>query len=91
MLSFTGNILERASDRRSDPVWLAEQRQKGLVLTFWQFKPLLSGDPPRVQFLPSREIPESLLFVLASISALSSYTEDAFRSKYQGTLITVTR
>lgn len=60
MLSFTGNILERASDQRSNPAWLAKQRQIGLVLPFWQSKPLLTGDPPRAQFLPSTEIPENV-------------------------------
>ncbi len=43
MLSFTGNPLDRASARRSDPDWLAAQqvRADARFLPIWQAKPLL--------------------------------------------------
>jgi NAD+ diphosphatase len=53
-MPFSGNPLDRASDRRADPAWLAAQHPAGLFLPFWQNKPLLTGDPPRAGFLPWR-------------------------------------
>ena len=40
-IAFAGNLLDRASDRRTDPVWLAAQLRAGLFLPFWQNKPLV--------------------------------------------------
>lgn len=52
MMAFGGNPLDRASDRRSDPAWLAAQRTVGRFLPFWQNKPLVVED--RAGFLPWR-------------------------------------
>jgi len=41
LLSFTGNPLDRASDRRTDAGWLADMRAAGRFLPFWQNKPLV--------------------------------------------------
>ena len=56
MLSFTGNPLDRASARRSDPDWLAAQRARAdaRFLPIWQAKPLLAG--ARAGFLASSEL-----------------------------------
>lgn len=51
-MTFAGNVLERASERRTDPAWLAAQFQSGLFLPFWQNKPLIVED--RAGFLPWR-------------------------------------
>ena len=53
MMAFCGNPLDRASDRRSDPAWLAAQQGRGLFLPFWQNKPLVVKD--RAGFLPWRQ------------------------------------
>ena len=52
MLSFTGNPLDRAGDRRADPAWLAAQAQAGLFLPFSEGRPLVAQD--RALFLPWR-------------------------------------
>ena len=52
MMTFGGNPLDRASDRRSDPAWLAAQCTVGLFLPFWQNKPLVIEG--RAGFLPWR-------------------------------------
>ena len=52
MMTFGGNPLDRASDRRSDPAWLAAMFQDGLFLPFWQNKPLVTEE--RAAFLPWR-------------------------------------
>ena len=52
MMAFCGNPLDRASDRRTDPAWLAAQQGCGLFLPFWQNKPLVVKD--RAGFLPWR-------------------------------------
>ena len=52
MMAFCGNPLDRASDRRSDPAWLAAQRGHGLFLPFWQNKPFVTVG--RAGFLPWR-------------------------------------
>jgi NAD+ diphosphatase len=44
MMTFGGNPLDRASDRRSDPAWLAAQVPAGLFLPFWQNRPLVIED-----------------------------------------------
>jgi NAD+ diphosphatase len=51
MISFSGNPLDRTSERRGDAAWLAAQQAAGLFLPFWQTKPLLAGNPPRAAFL----------------------------------------
>jgi NAD+ diphosphatase len=52
MMSFTGNPLDRASDRRTDPAWIAARKadSTSLVLPVWQLKMLLDGH--RAGFLP---------------------------------------
>ena len=52
MLSFSGNPLDRAGDRRADPAWLAAQAQAGLYLPFSEGRPLVAQD--RALFLPWR-------------------------------------
>ena len=52
LMAFCGNPLDRASDRRSDPAWLAAQRGHGLFLPFWQNKPFVTVG--RAGFLPWR-------------------------------------
>jgi NAD+ diphosphatase len=52
-IPFSGNVLDRASDRRSDGAWLAAQQATGLFLPFWQNRPFLVKD--RATFLPWRE------------------------------------
>ncbi len=52
MMAFCGNPLDRASDRRTDPAWLAAQQGCGLFLPFLQNKPLVVKD--RAGFLPWR-------------------------------------
>jgi NAD+ diphosphatase len=61
MIAFSGNDLDRASDRRHDPVWLVEQRGRAdaLFLPFWQMKPLVTGDPPQAGFLTAAAIGNS--------------------------------
>jgi NAD+ diphosphatase len=52
MMTFSGNLLDRASERRSDPVWLKAQFQRARFLPFWENKPLVIDD--RAGFLPWR-------------------------------------
>lgn len=52
-IPFSGNPLDRASDRRSDDAWLAAQIAAGQFLPFWQNRPFVMKD--RTAFLPWRE------------------------------------
>ena len=47
-IPFSGNPLDRASDRRSNSNWLANQAAAGLYLPFWQNRPFIAGE--RVKF-----------------------------------------
>ncbi len=49
-MAFSGNPLDRASYRRSDAAWLAQQAAKGLFLPFWQNRPFIAAN--RAGFLP---------------------------------------
>lgn len=53
--TFAGNPLDRAGDRRDDPVWLAEQAANpgALALTVWDGGPLIEdhADGPRLAWL----------------------------------------
>jgi len=53
--TFAGNPLDRAGDRRNDPVWLAEQgaNPEALAMVVWQGKPLIEdhADGPRLAWL----------------------------------------
>jgi len=51
-IPFSGNPLDRASDRRGDSAWLQAQAAAGLYLPFWQNRPFIAED--RVKFLPWR-------------------------------------
>jgi len=51
-IPFSGNPLDRASDRRGDSGWLQAQAAAGLYLPFWQNRPFITED--RVKFLPWR-------------------------------------
>jgi NAD+ diphosphatase len=52
-IPFSGNVLDRASYRRTDEAWLAAQLVGGLVLPFWQNRPFVVRD--RAGFLPWRD------------------------------------
>jgi NAD+ diphosphatase len=52
-IPFSGNPLDRASDRRGDDAWLAVQSAAGLFLPFWQNRPFAVSD--RAGFLPWRD------------------------------------
>ena len=47
-IPFSGNPLDRASDRRGDAAWLAAQQAAGLFLPFWQNRPLVVAGPRRL-------------------------------------------
>lgn len=64
-MAFANNPLDRASDRRTDPAWLAAQRQSGLFLPFWQNKPLIVEG--RAGFLPWRTAWQDGLCVLLGL------------------------
>jgi NAD+ diphosphatase len=40
-ITFSGNPLDRASERRTDAAWLADLRAAGRFLPFWQNRPLI--------------------------------------------------
>jgi len=52
-IPFSGNPLDRASERRSDGAWLCAQAAAGLYLPFWQNRPLIADE--RVKFQAWRE------------------------------------
>jgi len=64
-ITFSGNPLDRASYRRTDPAWLAVQRSSGLFLPFWQNRPFVAGD--RAGFLPGRAEWENSLCVFLGL------------------------
>ncbi|MEY4706343.1 MAG: pyrophosphatase [Pseudomonadota bacterium] len=64
-MTFAGSPLERASERRTDPTWLAAQFQNGLFLPFWQNKPLIVED--RAGFLPWRDAWQGGVWVLLGL------------------------
>src|SRR5436190_5522484 len=47
-IAFSGNTLDRASERRSDSAWLAGQTAAGHYLAFWQNRPFIAD--ARVKF-----------------------------------------
>ncbi|HEV7960796.1 MAG TPA: NAD(+) diphosphatase [Rhizomicrobium sp.] len=67
MLSFTGNPLDRASEERADPAWVAAQRQRpeARFLPLWQAKLLLKDQ--RVALLTASEIPAELTSVFLGL------------------------
>ena len=42
MMRFAGNPLERASEHRADPAWIAARRAEGLILPLWRLKVLVA-------------------------------------------------
>jgi NAD+ diphosphatase len=52
VIPFSGNTLDRASERRSDVAWLKAQASAGLYLPFWQNRPFIAEE--RVKFQPWR-------------------------------------
>lgn len=72
--TFAGNPLNRASERRGDPDWLAEQlaASDALAIALWNGKPFIETGPegaPQIAYLPARMAeelsggPERLLFM----------------------------
>ena len=61
MLPFTGNPLDRRSDKRSDIGWVAEQLRRARVLPLWQTQVLVTGAPG----LKAASIPAGLIGTLA--------------------------
>lgn len=57
MITFSGNPLDRASEKRSDAAWIAEKRHdpSSLILPLWRLQPFLFGDEktatPQLGFL----------------------------------------
>lgn len=45
MLPFTGNPLDRRSDKRSDAAWMAEHLARANILPVWQTQVLVTGSP----------------------------------------------
>jgi hypothetical protein len=43
-IAFSGSPLDRASEHRTDPAWLAAQKMRGLFLPCWQNRPMVTGD-----------------------------------------------
>jgi NAD+ diphosphatase len=55
MIAFSGNPLDRASERRSDAAWIAEKLHDpaSLILPLWRLQPFLigTGEAPKAGFL----------------------------------------
>jgi NAD+ diphosphatase len=51
-IAFSGSPLDRASEHRTDPAWLAAQKAVGRFLPFWQNRPMVSQE--RAAFLAWR-------------------------------------
>ena len=43
MISFSGNPLDRASESRTDPAWIAARRAEALIVPVWRLKVLVAG------------------------------------------------
>ncbi|HEX4272612.1 MAG TPA: NAD(+) diphosphatase [Rhizomicrobium sp.] len=64
-IAFSGNPLDRASYRRTDPAWLAMQAANGLFLPFWQNRPFVVEG--RAGFMPMRAEWENTLCVFLGL------------------------
>ena len=62
MLPFTGNPLDRRSDKRSDAAWMAEHLARAKILPVWQTQVLVTGSP----ILKAAAVP------LAAVTALAA-------------------
>ncbi len=69
MLPFTGNPLDRRSDKRGDMAWLAEQHQAARVLPLWRLNVLVAGTP----LLSAAALPHALAKALAAPDAASVF------------------
>jgi NAD+ diphosphatase len=78
-IAFSGNPLDRASYKRTDPAWLAAQAARGLFLPFWQNRPFIAGGEgsgqaaPRASLLSGRSEWESLLCVFLGLDGTQPY------------------
>lgn len=54
MISFSGSPLERASEFRADPAWIAARRAEALILPLWRLKVLVGADQRAVRLEPGR-------------------------------------
>ena len=61
MIPFTGNPLDRRSDKRPDSAWLAAQWQRGRILPLWNLQVLVSGS----ETLSAAALPPALASELA--------------------------
>ena len=53
MMRFAGNPLERASEFRGDPAWIAARRAEAQVLPLWGLKVLVAREPSAAVRLPA--------------------------------------
>lgn len=60
MIPFTGNPLDRRSDKRGDQGWVAAQFQKARILPFWQLQVLVTGAPDLTAAAIPLELADSL-------------------------------
>jgi NAD+ diphosphatase len=66
MLPFTGNPLNRRSEKRGDDAWVTERLTTGRVLPLWQEQVLVSGD----SLLKAAQVPAAEAFSLAGAEAV---------------------
>lgn len=53
MIPFSGNVLDRASDKRADEAWLAARRHDpaSRIFPLWRLQPLVGGEPLQAAFV----------------------------------------
>jgi NAD+ diphosphatase len=66
MLPFTGNPLNRLSEKRPDAAWVAEKLAQGRVLPVWRMQVLTSGD----KIFSAASVPQSVGQGLAAADAV---------------------
>jgi NAD+ diphosphatase len=54
MITFSGGPLERASEFRADPAWIAARRAEALILPLWRLKVLVGEDGTAARLEPAR-------------------------------------
>ncbi|MDR3528871.1 MAG: NUDIX-like domain-containing protein, partial [Rhizomicrobium sp.] len=69
MLPFTGNPLDRRSDKRGDTDWLAEQRRVARILPLWRLNALVTGTP----LLSASVVPHDVAEALGGADAVSVF------------------
>ncbi len=65
MIPFTGNPLDRRSDKRPDAIWVAEQRKIARILPLWRLNVLVTGTP----LLSAGAVPQDMAEALAAPDA----------------------